>query len=244
MQSGGKLTIGTENVVLDEEYCRKHLGAVPGDYVKLSISDSGKGMDNEILDHIFEPFYTTKDPGEGTGLGLAMVYGIVKNHGGYIMCSSEPGKGTIFRVYFPVIEEDHERRSEYREKAEMRGGTETILLVDDEASIRELAEEILCMFGYSVLAAANGEKALEIYRENKEDISLVILDLIMPGMGGQKCLEEILKMDPSQKVIMASGYSTNGSTKDALELGAMGYINKPYEAGAMLTMVREVLDRK
>jgi CheY-like chemotaxis protein len=201
-------------------------------------------MDKKLLEHIFEPFFTTKDAGKGSGLGLAMVYGIVKNHGGYITCSSEPGKGTSFKIYFPIIEENGERLSEHQEKPEMRGGTETILLVDDEESIRDLAEEILRMFGYTVIAAADGEKALEIYREKKEDISLVILDLIMPGMGGQKCLEEILKIDPAQKVVIASGHSANGPTKNVLETDAKGYIKKPFELEPMLNVIREVLDRK
>ena len=244
MPGGGKLIIETQNMVLDEEYCRTHLGAVPGHYVMLSISDNGTGMDKETLAHIFEPFYTTKDPGKGTGLGLAIVYGIVKDHRGYIACYSELGKGTIFRIYFPVvIERDRLGGSKLQENAEIRGGTETILLVDDDNSISELAEEILQRFGYTVIAASDGEEALEIYREKQEFISLVILDLIMPGMGGHKCLEEILRLDPSQKVIIASGYSFAAQTNEALKSGASGYLKKPYEIGPMLKMVRQVLDQ-
>jgi two-component system cell cycle sensor histidine kinase/response regulator CckA len=244
MPNGGKLTIETENVALDEDYCRTHLEVAPGNYVMLSISDNGTGMDKGTLEHIFEPFYTTKGPGKGTGLGLAMVYGIVKSHGGNIMCYSEPGEGSIFRVYFPVIEENRVIGPDQQEIAEIRGGTETILLVDDEDSIRELGEEMLQRFGYTVFAAADGETALEIYRKKREHIALIILDLIMPGMGGQKCLEEILKIDAAQRVVIASGYSPNGSTRESLNRGAKGYIKKPYEMGPMLAMVREILDQE
>jgi CheY-like chemotaxis protein len=243
MPDGGKLIIETENVVLDEDYCRKHLEADPGNYVMLTISDNGTGMDKDTLEHFFEPFYTTKDPGKGTGLGMAIVYGIVKNHGGYIECHSEFGEGTIFRIYFPVLEQDRLEPSAKQEKAEVRGGTETILLVDDDNSNRELAEEMLQRFGYTIIAAANGERALEIYREIQENISLVILDLIMPGMGGQKCLEEILRIDPSQRVIITSGYSFGDPTKKALKGGAKDYIKKPYEIGPVLTVIRRVLDQ-
>jgi PAS domain S-box-containing protein len=243
MPDGGKLTIETENVLLDEEYCRTHLDVAPGAYVMLSLSDNGVGMDKETLEHIFEPFYTTKAVGSGTGLGLAMVYGIVKSHKGSIMCYSEPGEGTIFRLYFPVAEEDRVRHPEEDEKAEVRGGNETILLVDDESFIRELAEDILRRFGYAVITASDGEMALEIYREKKASISLVILDLIMPGMGGERCLEEILKIDPSQKVVIASGYSPMGSTRHALQKGARAYAKKPYDVRSMMAMVREVLDQ-
>jgi len=240
---GGKLTIETDNVVLDEAYCKTHLGAVPGNYVMLSISDNGTGMDKDTLEHIFEPFYTTKDPGKGTGLGLAIIYGIVKDHGGYIVCDSELGKGTIFRIYFPMLEQDRIRHSEQQKIAEISGGSETILLVDDDKPIRDLAEEMLRRFGYTVITAADGEQALEIYREKQAYISLVVLDLIMPGMGGHKCLEEILNVDPSQKVIIASGYSVGGSTNEAVKSGAKSYLKKPYEIGPMLKAIRQVLDQ-
>lgn len=242
MPQGGNLTIKTENVVFDKEYCRIHLEAVPGDYVMLSVSDNGIGIDKATLEFIFDPFFTTKDPSKGTGLGLAMVYGIVKNHQGHINCYSEPGQGTIFRIYFPVLQENHIRRPEIQEKSEIKGGTETILLIDDEDPIRELAKEILGNFGYSVFEAADGENALEIYKEKKKHISLIILDLIMPGMGGKKCLDEILEINPSQKVIISTGYSVNGSMQELLKKGAKGYIKKPYEMRPMLAAVREVLD--
>jgi DNA-binding NtrC family response regulator len=174
-----------------------------------------------------------------------MVYGIVKSHGGYIMGSSEPGKGTTFKIYFPAVEVASIAYGEKTEEEEqLQGGKETILLVDDEKFLLDLGEEMLQKFGYTVLTAERGERAIEIYQNRKEEIPLVILDLIMPGMGGRRCLEEILKIDPSQKVIIISGYYVDGPTKEALELGARGYIKKPYEVGDMLKSVREVLDQE
>jgi PAS domain S-box-containing protein len=244
MPDSGKLVFETENVTLDEEYCKAHLGARPGRYVLLSISDTGQGMDRETLEHIFEPFFTTKGVGSGTGLGLAMVYGIIKSHGGYIMCYSEPGEGTTFKIYLPVMEGDPVRNETEtnRNAAVPEGGSETILLVDDEEILRDIGKDILEKFGYTVLLAADGESAVELYRENPEDISLVILDIVMPGMGGKKCLEEILKMNPQAKVVMASGYSINGRVKEVLDGGARAFIKKPYELKQMLAEVRKVLD--
>jgi len=242
MPNGGRLIFETENIILDEQYCKIHLGSKSGHYVKLSISDTGHGMDKETLKYIFDPFYTTKETGKGTGLGLAMVYGIVKNHNGYIMCYSEPDEGTIFKIYFPVIEKEIERVESKEEKVHIKGGNETILLVDDEEAIRELGKDILTRFGYTVLMASDGETALEIYRENKKEISLVILDIIMPGMGGRKCLEELLKINPELRIVIASGYSMNGPSKEVLKAGAKGFIGKPYNINQILKAVRETLD--
>jgi two-component system, cell cycle sensor histidine kinase and response regulator CckA len=245
MPEGGRLVIETETVKIDKEYCRTHLGAVPGEYILLTISDTGSGMSKETVEHIFEPFYTTKEADKGTGLGLSMVYGIVKSHGGYIMCYSEPGEGTTFKIYFPAIEAvimEHGERKEERE--DIQGGTETILLVDDERLLEDLGKEMLEKFGYTVLTADRGERALDIYKEKKDEISLIILDIIMPGMGGKKCLEELLKINPLVKVIFSSGYSINGAGREAQHAGANGFIGKPYELRQMLMVVREVLDRE
>jgi len=243
MPEGGRLVIETETINLDKEYCRAHLGAVPGEYVLLSISDTGSGMDKETVEHIFEPFYTTKEADKGTGLGLSMVYGIVKSHGGYIMCYSEPGEGTTFKIYFPAIETvSIEYGAKREEQEEIQGGSETILLVDDEVFLQDLGKELLGRFGYTVLIADRGESALEIYKKKRDEISLVILDIIMPGMGGKKCLEELLRMNPLVKVVFTSGYSINGPTREAPHAGAKGFINKPYELRQMLKVVREALD--
>jgi PAS domain S-box-containing protein len=242
MPERGKLAIETSNVVLDEEYARTHLGVKPGAYVLLSLSDTGHGMDKETLSHIFEPFYTTKEAGKGTGLGLAMVYGIVKQHGGYITCYSEPGQGTTFKIYLPVLAGTGDQLETAAREATPRGGTETVLLVDDEEFVRDLGKQILERSGYAVLTADNGKEALSIYSKERDKISLVILDLIMPEMGGKQCLEELLKIDPQIRVLIASGFAENGRTKEAIETGARGFVGKPYNMKGMLQAVREVLD--
>ncbi|RLB22610.1 MAG: hypothetical protein DRG71_06915 [Deltaproteobacteria bacterium] len=239
MPEGGKIIIETENVMLDKEYCKQHLGSKVGSYVLLSLSDTGHGMDKETLEHIFEPFFTTKEVGKGTGLVLAMVYGIVKSHGGYITCYSEPGQGTTFKIYLPVIEEEpQEWVSPKPEDTELfKGKGQTVLLVDDEETLRDLGTRILEEFGYKTIVAPNGESALEIYQANRDRIDLVILDLIMPGMGGRQCLKKILEINPEANVIIASGYAVNGKTKEALEAGAKGFVSKPYEVRQFLKTV-------
>ncbi len=241
MPQGGKLVIETANVHLDPEYCRSHLGAKPGIYVLMSVSDTGCGMDKETQHKVFDPFFTTKAVGKGTGLGLSIVFGIVKSHDAHITCYSEPGVGTSFKIHFPAINEAREDLEEV-ESDRLVGGTETILLVDDEDAVRRFGETMLQTFGYSVLTASNGIEALEVFREQQEEISLVILDLIMPKMGGRECLREILKIHPTVKVLIAGGYGADGQIDDALHEGAKTSIRKPYEARELLKTVREVLD--
>ncbi|UCG13079.1 MAG: PAS domain S-box protein [Deltaproteobacteria bacterium] len=242
MPEGGRLVIETENVFLDEEYCKAHLGAKAGGYVLLRISDNGHGIDRRTLEHIFEPFFSTKEAGKGTGLGLAMVYGIVKSHEGHIMCYSEPGEGTTFKIYLPVIERPSDGVELTEAETPPPGGSETILLVDDEQSVRELGERFLSTFGYTVVVASDAESALELYREEQYRPELVILDLIMPGMGGSRCLEGLLEIDPEAKVLIASGYSPQGPTREILNAGAKGFVSKPYEVRQLLEAAREVLD--
>ena len=220
-----------------------HRVAKPGDYVQLTVSDTGHGMDKETLEHIFEPFYTTKETGKGTGLGLATVYGIVKSHNGHIVCYSELGVGTTFKIYLPALEFTEGTARAEEQIMIPQGGSETVLLIDDDKPIRILGTEILENFGYTVLTATDGESALDLYREKKEDIDLVILDLIMPGMGGKRCMVELLKINPDVRVAIASGYSPDGPTKEILKNGAKGFINKPYDMRRMLKVVREVLDQ-
>lgn len=241
MPEGGKLTFKTENVALSEEFCRTNLGASPGEYALLTISDSGQGMDSDILEHIYEPFFTTKEAGKGTGLGLAMVYGIVKNHSGYITCDSRPGDGTTFRVYLPEIGEALEEPEKKEKDFPLEGGSGTILFVDDEETIRQIGKEMLARFGFSVITAEDGEKALELYRNRQDEIDLVIIDLIMPGMGGNKCIKELFRIDPKVKVVITSGYAIDGSTQEAIELGGKGFLAKPYNAPEMLHIVREAI---
>ena len=241
MPDGGRLILETKNVTLDDEYCRLQVGAGPGECVLLTVSDTGHGMDKTTVEHIFEPFYTTKELGRGTGLGLAMVYGIVRQHEGFITCYSEVGRGTTFNVYFPAIERHLEPG------VEMTGvmpafGTETILLVDDEAFVRDLGQRILSNAGYTVLTAANGIEALDLFTRKEKQIDLVVLDLIMPEMGGEASLKELLKIDPGVKVLVASGYSADPSMRGPLELGAKGFVSKPFRLKELLRQVRKVLD--
>jgi two-component system cell cycle sensor histidine kinase/response regulator CckA len=241
MPDGGTLTLETENVTLDEEYCRTHLEAEPGEYVMLSVSDSGHGMEREVQERIFEPFYTTKETGKGTGLGLAMVYGIITGHGGSISCYSEPGHGTTFKMYLPAIEKET-GSVEAARKEMIKGGAETILVVDDEDLIRDLGSRLLAKSGYRVIGSSNGREALEVYQERGDEIDLILLDLIMPEMGGRQCLEGLLRLDPSVKVVIASGYLAEAQTWRTLAAGAKGFVRKPYDIRHLLKVVREVLD--
>jgi PAS domain S-box-containing protein len=242
LPEGGRLIIETSNVSLSDESASTHLGAKPGDYVLLTVSDTGLGMPPEVLDRIFEPFFTTKTNGEGTGLGLAMVHGIVAQHGGYIRCYSELGKGTSFKMYFPVS--SAELRSDLALTGEMlASGSETVLLVDDDDRVREMARQVIEMGGYNLLVARSGEEALVKYRDRKVEISLVVLDLSMPGMGGKLCLEELLRIDPDARVIVTSGYYSDALTHHKKGSGARGFIVKPYDAKGILQAIRKVLDR-
>lgn len=241
MPDGGQLLIETRNVSLRDQYLRSQIGAKPGHYVLLSVSDTGLGMESKVLDRVFEPFFTTKKDGEGTGLGLSMVHGIVSQHGGYIKCYSEYGKGTSFKIYLPVSAS--ERSSSLAMTREMPAfGTETVLLVEDDDRIREMTRQMIEMGGYQVITARSGEEAFETYTRHGETISLVILDLIMPGIGGQRCLEQLLGFDPNVRVLLASGYSSNGLTAYDKEAGARGFITKPYDAKDILGAIRKVLD--
>lgn len=239
MPDGGVLRIETGNVRLDRDFCDRHVGASPGRYVRVRISDTGEGIDPNVEGRIFEPFFTTKESGKGSGLGLAMVYGIMKNHRGCITCTSEPGQGTAFEVYWPVACSC--ALSEVpAEAGKLPGGDEVILLVDDDRNIRELGLEILVKFGYEVLVAEDGEQALDLYERACSRVDLIILDLIMPGMGGMKCMKKIMERNQKAKVLVASGYSP--SREEALQGLACGFIGKPYDIGSMLYTIREVLD--
>jgi PAS domain S-box-containing protein len=242
MPDGGQLLIKTNNVSLSDEYLRKHLGARPGHFALLTVSDTGVGMEPDVLDRIFEPFFTTKTNAGGTGLGLSMVHGIVSQHGGYIRCYSERGRGTSFKIYFPVSAS--ENISDLATTREMPAfGTETILLVDDDDRVREMGRQMIQMGGYKVLVARSGEEALETYMSYRSEIALIVLDLIMPGMGGSRCLEELMRIDPASAVLVASGYSEDGLRIGERVPGARGFISKPYDAKDILIAIRKVLDK-
>ncbi|HTZ40910.1 MAG TPA: ATP-binding protein [Syntrophales bacterium] len=244
MAEGGTLTFQTENVYLDRGYTTSMLGAAPGEYILLTVTDTGHGMDKETLLHIFEPFYTTKEAGKGTGLGLAIVYGIVQNHGGYIQVDSRLGGGTTFRIYFPVLKTDGLEKAEAKVRKEAPRGKERILLVDDENTVLDIGQDLLRQHGYETLLANGGEKAIEIYRKEKDRIDLVILDLIMPGMGGQKSFQELVKINPKIKVIISTGASSEEQVLEAFSPYPVGFVSKPYQLNDMLAKVREVLDAK
>ena len=243
MPEGGRLRIETRNTFVDEDYCRLHPGAKPGRHVLIEISDTGTGMSKETMDRMFDPFFTTKgwDFKKGTGLGLSVAKGIVEQHGGWITCESEPGKGTTFRLYFPIIE-DSPVVQKPEPLAETVPGGEKILLVDDEEYVRDLGKRILERAGYTVITASNGKEALEIYAREQSNIGLVVLDLIMPQMGGEKCLEELLKINPHVKVVVSSGHSLAPKERDHLGAYAKGFVNKPYQMKQFLEVVRGVLD--
>jgi two-component system cell cycle sensor histidine kinase/response regulator CckA len=243
MPDGGRLAIDTQNIILTDEYCERHMEVKPGRYVLLQVSDTGQGMDVETLEYIFDPFYTTKDVGEGTGLGLSTVFGIVKAFRGQISCYSEPGMGTTFKIYLPAHEKDIISEEDSSLTAEeSTTGNETILLVDDDDLLRDLGQEMLSLVGYNMITATSGEQAIKVYAEQKDSLDLVILDLGMPGIGGYKALEGILEIDSQAKVIIASGYAANGIGKKALNDGASAYIAKPFNSNELLATVRKVLD--
>jgi signal transduction histidine kinase len=241
MPDGGRLVIMTATVRRPE----KNSGTKPlspsREWVLLSVSDTGHGMDKDTLEQIFEPFFSTKAPGKGTGLGLSMVHGIIKNHDGRITCRSIPGKGTCFRIYLPAVESCMKKKP-IEEKMKYQGGNETILLVDDDEAVRHTGKERLERAGYTVLTASEGEKALDIYRKKKLKINLVLLDLIMPGMGGVSCLYELLQTDPGLKVVIISGYSPDEETMEVIEACTNGYLRKPYTGDQLLCTVRKALD--
>ncbi|MBI5522684.1 MAG: PAS domain S-box protein [Desulfarculus sp.] len=244
MPQGGRLLIETANQSWDELSARNHPEMTPGDYVLFRVSDSGQGMDQNVLPHIFEPFFTTKEVGQGTGLGLSTVYGIVKGHGGYISCYSSPGQGTSFSIYLPVPAAQRVLAGDAPPAPQAAPvGQETILLVDDEPAIVEVAREMLERHGYRVLEAVSGEQALGVYAQGGPGVDLVILDLGMPGMGGQRALEEIMALNPQAKVIVASGYTDNPQIERCRASGAAEFIAKPYRLLDMLQRVRQVLDR-
>ncbi len=229
MPNEGRLTISTANATLDEEYCSRHVDAVSGDWVLLTVSDTGQGMDEHTLEHIFEPFFTTKEIGKGTGLGLSIVYGVIKQHDGFIECFSKLGEGTTFKIYLPTISEQTNGLEKAVLEAQVKGGAETILLVDDSEVVRDLGVRLFSGAGYTVITAINGIEAIEVFQQKRSVISLVILDLIMPQMDGVRCLEEMIKIDSSAKVVIASGFMVDEETGKIIESLAKGFIRKPFK---------------
>jgi len=240
MPEGGDLYIESSNVALEENDVRTH-DTKPGPYVRISVSDTGVGMDEKTMRRIFEPFFSTKDMSRGSGLGLASAYGIVKNHGGIITVSSKKGKGSTFHVYLPASDKIASGDA-VEGSQKMLSGTETILLVDDETMIVEIGSELLKQLGYTVLTASGGHEAVETFADHKDTIDLVILDMIMPGLGGSETFDRIRQMRGDVKVILSSGYSINGHAAKILNKGCNGFIQKPFDITAFSRKIREVLD--
>ena len=244
MPKGGRLVIETRNVVLDEYYCRQYPACVAGDYVQILVSDTGTGMDHEVLDRIFEPFFTTKDVNKGTGLGLSMVYGIVKQHKGHINVYSEPGRGTTFKVYFPIVSNGGIKETRIIQPSLM-GGSETVLVADDEEALRNLSRDVLEALGYAVITAENGEHALQLYAQHSESIDLLLLDVVMPVIGGLEAYQKIRSEGSRVPVVFMTGYSAevfDNSKAGVLELDALPIIQKPYTLDALGRIVRDTLD--
>ncbi len=242
MPEGGRLTIETANVVLDSDYAQRHLGVRPGQYVLLSVTDSGCGMDEETRRKAFDPFFTTKEPGRGTGLGLSTVYGIVKQHGGNITVYSELGRGTTFKIYLPRAVEEVEREEPPAAVAHAPGGTETILLVEDEETVREVVRRILEERGYTVLVAARPDEAEQIFAAHAEEIDLLLADVVMPGRRGPELYRQLLRKRPRLRALFMSGYADHGIVENGLLRQARHFIQKPFNAAELAQKVRQALD--
>ncbi len=243
MPHGGLLAFETGTVEMDADYVKAHGFGEPGCYAVISLSDTGEGMDETMRKRVFEPFFTTKEVGKGTGLGLSIVYGIVKQHNGFINVYSEPGNGTTFKIYLPRTRSAGTERETGTEEL-LEGGTETILVVDDDASMRILAEKFLGMFGYRVITAVDGNEALDRFRENREMIDLVILDIIMPKMNGKDVFDEMKKINPDIKAIFISGYTRDIIHKRGLLDQSLDFVAKPLNPKKLLLKVRKVLGER
>lgn len=240
MSDGGELTFRTRLAVLDEQYCYVHPGSKPGRYLLVSVSDTGHGIIEENIDRIFEPFFTTKEQGKGSGMGLAMVYGIVTNHGGFITVESVPGEGSTFDIYLPLEETNTELIDDDIEDQTL-SGSGTILIVDDEEIVRNILERILNSLGYRTVTATNGVEATEYYAQHAQDVDLVILDMIMPKMGGRECYQKLKMINPRIKAILSTGYGLDGKAQALLDDGVQGFVQKPYRVDLISKAVANVL---
>jgi CheY-like chemotaxis protein len=240
MPEGGDLYIQTKNEILDKNSAQA-LGVAPGKFIKISIIDTGIGMGDKTMKRVFDPFFTTKEKERGTGLGLASAYGVIKNHDGIITVESAKDKGATFHVYLPasekpVIEEEGE-------EPKVSVGSETVLLVDDEAIVIDVSVQMLKKIGYKVLFAHHGREAIEIFKQNNDKVAIVILDLIMPGMGGGEVYERLKEIDTNVKVLLSSGYSINGQAAEILNRGCDDFIQKPFKLNELSYKLREIISK-
>ena len=241
MPAGGDIYLKTRNVMLDSSYV-KPFKVESGKYVEISVSDTGVGIDRKTRERIFEPFFTTKEMGRGTGLGLASVYGIIKSHSGYIDVHSEKEKGTTFTIYLPASEKEAVREKSV--PAAMLKGIGTILLIDDEKMILDVGRELLEELGYTVLSALSGREALDIFQKNSDKIDLVIMDMIMPGMGGGETFDRLRAINPNIKVLLSSGYSVNGQASKILHRGCDGFIQKPFNLNQLAEKIGKIMVKR
>ena len=245
MPKGGKLSISTQSVTLDQEFIQAHGYGTAGTYAVISVADSGMGMDKETQSHIFEPFYTTKELGKGTGLGLAMAYGIIKKHDGFINVYSEPGTGTIFKLYLPIVAGVAAADEKaLQEPVVLRGGSETILVCEDDAVLRKLAVNLLSYYGYQVIEASDGQDAIEKFTAVQESVDLVFIDAIMPKKNGREARDAMKQICPELKTIFVSGYARDIFDAESPFDERTIFLHKPYSPNDLLSRVRELLDRK
>jgi CheY-like chemotaxis protein len=238
-----RILISAENVHVDEAYCKSHYDARPGEFVCLSVGDNGCGIDEGIRQHIFEPFFTTKEVGHGTGLGLATVYGIIKRHEGWIELSSAKDVGTTFKLYLPRTDRPAVPTPQSIPGKGIAHGSETLLFVDDEASIRRLGQTILEHHGYTVLSAKDGEEALEVFQREQKRIKLIVLDLTMPRMSGREVLKRFLRLNPTIRILISSGHQTPPDSNELQDLGMIEFVPKPYRPDDLARSVRKLLDK-
>jgi PAS domain S-box-containing protein len=242
MPEGGKLALETATVTIDQAYARHHPGSKVGCYVMFSVSDTGMGMSAETLAHIFEPFFTTKELGKGTGLGLATVYGVVKQSDGYVWVDSELGRGSSFKVYLPLIEEPVRGPEAVAPASESFRGSETVLVVEDADALRKLSVTLLKQYGYHVLSAANGAQALELVQQDKRGIDLLLTDVIMPGLGGHALAQRLAPLRPGLKVLYMSGYTDSSIAQHGVLEAGISLLHKPFTEEGLVRKIREVLD--
>ena len=241
MSENFELHLETQNVMLDDRFVKPY-GAKPGRYVKISVTDKGIGMDEQTQQRVFDPFFTTKKMSRGTGLGLASAYGIIKNHGGIITVQSQKGHGATFSIYLPTSE--NAVKEEAALPKELLKGSETILLIDDEEIIIEIGQQLLEALGYTVFTAKSGEEAIDIYQKSMDKIDMVILDMVMPGMGGSETYDRLKEINPDIQTLLSSGYSMSGLAKEILAKGCNGFIQKPFGIKQLSLKLREILDKK
>jgi CheY-like chemotaxis protein len=244
MPQGGSLILDTANVDFDEQFCTMQPLARPGSYTMLSVTDSGTGMDAATLDRIFEPFFTTKEVGKGTGLGLATIYGIVRQHNGFVQVYSEVGLGSNFRVYLPAADAAADVARVTEAPQEVRGGTETLLVAEDHEGLRHLAVETLSGLGYDVIVANDGEQALAEFQRNRSRISLILLDVVMPKLSGPEVYERICAETPGFPVVFATGYSADIAMLQKAQARGLPILQKPYAPRDLARKIRETLDRQ